>query len=208
MDIPLSLEMILLFYNNHLVGNGTLSNGLYRINLQSDVLCTLNVDVNADIKRCVMNDDSSVLWHRRLGHISIERIKKLVNDGVLNTLDFTDFDTCVDCIKGKQTNVSKRGAKRSSNLLKIIHMDICCPDLDSYSQRHFITFIDDYSRYMCIYFLEYKSEALDAFKVFKAEVEKQCDKQIKIVRSDRGGEYFGRYTEGGQAPGPFAKFLA
>ncbi|KAL0411900.1 UNVERIFIED_CONTAM: hypothetical protein Slati_3779700 [Sesamum latifolium] len=41
----------------------------------------------------------------------------------------------------------------------------------------------------------------------KAEVEKQCDKQIKIVRSDRGGEYFGRYTEGGQAPGPFAKFL-
>ncbi|KAL0411895.1 UNVERIFIED_CONTAM: hypothetical protein Slati_3779200 [Sesamum latifolium] len=50
-------------------------------------------------------------------------------------------------------------------------------------------------------------EALDAFKVFKAEVEKQCDKQIKIVRSDRGGEYFGRYTEGGQAPGPFAKFL-
>ncbi|KAL0462715.1 UNVERIFIED_CONTAM: hypothetical protein Slati_0159100 [Sesamum latifolium] len=51
-------------------------------------------------------------------------------------------------------------------------------------------------------------EALDAFKIFKAEVEKQCDKQIKIVRSDRGGEYFGRYTEGGQAPGPFAKFLA
>ncbi|KAL0415524.1 UNVERIFIED_CONTAM: Retrovirus-related Pol polyprotein from transposon TNT 1-94 [Sesamum latifolium] len=60
---------------------------------------------------------------------------------------------------------------------------------------------------MCIYFLEHKSEALDAFKVFKAEVEKQCDIQIKIVRSDRGGEYFGRYTEGGQAPGPFAKFL-
>ncbi|KAL0455815.1 UNVERIFIED_CONTAM: Retrovirus-related Pol polyprotein from transposon TNT 1-94 [Sesamum latifolium] len=108
----------------------------------------------------------------------------------------------------KQTNVSKRGAKRSSNLLKIIHTDICCPDLDLYGQRYFITFIDDYSRYMCIYFLEHKSEALDDFKVFKAEVEKQCDIQIKIVRSDKGGEYFGRYTEGGQAPGPFAKFLA
>ncbi|KAL0429751.1 UNVERIFIED_CONTAM: Retrovirus-related Pol polyprotein from transposon TNT 1-94 [Sesamum radiatum] len=199
---------ITLFYNNHLVGNGTLSNGLYHINLQSDALYTLHVSANAGIKRCVMNEDSSVLWHRRLGHISIERIKKLVNDGVLNTLDFTDFDTCVDCIKGKQTNVSKKGAKRSSNLLEIIHTDICCPDLDSYGQRYFITFIDDYSRYMCIYFLEHKAEALDAFKVFKVEVEKQCDKRIKIVRSDRGGEYFGRYTEGGQAPGPFAKFLA
>ena len=41
----------------------------------------------------------------------------------------------------------------------------------------------------------------------KAEVEKQCGKQIKIMRIDRGGEYYGRYTEDGQALGPFAKFL-
>ena len=27
------------------------------------------------------------------------------------------------------------------------------------------------------------------------------------MRSDRGGEYYGRYTEDGQATGPFAKFL-
>ena len=50
---------------------------------------------------------------------------------------------------------------------------------------------------MHLYLLHNKSEALDAFKVFKAEVEKQCNKQIKIVRSDRGGEYYGRYTENG-----------
>ncbi|KAL0413074.1 UNVERIFIED_CONTAM: hypothetical protein Sradi_1509100 [Sesamum radiatum] len=66
---------VTLFYNTHLVRNGTLSNGLYHINLQSDLLCTLYVDGIAGIKRCVMNEDSSVLWHRRLGHISIERIK-------------------------------------------------------------------------------------------------------------------------------------
>ncbi|RVW95036.1 hypothetical protein CK203_040058 [Vitis vinifera] len=42
---------------------------------------------------------------------------------------------------------------------------------------------------------------------FKAEVEKQCGKQIKIVRTDRGGEYYGRYTDDGQTPDPFAKFL-
>ena len=60
---------------------------------------------------------------------------------------------------------------------------------------------------MYLYLLRTKDEALDAFKVFKAEIEKQCEKQIKIVRSDRGGEYYGRYTENGQAPGLFAKFL-
>ena len=138
-----------------------------------------------------------MLWHRRLGHISMERIKKLVNDGVLSTLDFADFETCVNCIKGKQTNKSKKGAKRSTNLLEIIHTDICCPDMDANSPKYFITFIDDYSRYMYLYLLRSKDEALDAFKVFKAEVENQCGKHIKIVRSDRGGEYYGKYTENG-----------
>ena len=38
-------------------------------------------------------------------------------------------------------------------------------------------------------------------------MEKQCGRKIKIVRSDRGGKYYGRYTKNGQAPGLFAKFL-
>ena len=60
---------------------------------------------------------------------------------------------------------------------------------------------------MYLYMLHNKDEALNAFKVFKAEVEKQCGKKIKIVKTDRDGESYGRYTEYGQAPGPFVKFL-
>ena len=75
----------------------------------------------------------------------MQRIKRLVNDRVLNTLDFTDFDTCVDYIKGKQTNKSKKGTKRSTDILEIIHSDICCPDMDAYGPKYFISFIDDYS---------------------------------------------------------------
>ena len=56
--------------------------------------------------------------------------------------------------------------------------------MDASSPKYFITFIDDYSQYMYLYLLHSKDEALDVFKVFKAEVEKQCEKQIKIVRSD------------------------
>jgi hypothetical protein len=47
-----------------------------------------------------MDENSFMFWHKRLGHIFIERIKILVNDVVLNTLNFIDFGTCVDCIKG------------------------------------------------------------------------------------------------------------
>ena len=50
-----------------------------------------------------------------------------------------------------------------------------------------LIFIDDYSRYGYIYPIKERSEALDKFKIFKAEVENQHDLKIKIVRSDREG---------------------
>ena len=37
--------------------------------------------------------------------------------------------------------------------------------------RLFITFTDDYSRYGYIYPIKERTEALDKFKIFKAEVE-------------------------------------
>ncbi|KAD7477886.1 hypothetical protein E3N88_01022 [Mikania micrantha] len=39
-----------------------------------------------------------------------------------------------------------------------------------------------------------------------AEVENQLDRKIKVVRSDRGGEYYGRHTDVGQSPGLFYEF--
>jgi hypothetical protein len=58
-----------------------------------------------------------------------------------------------------------------------------------------------------VYLISEKSEALDKFKIFKVEVENQHNLKIKVVRSDRGGEYYGRHTDLGQSPGPFALFL-
>jgi transposase InsO family protein len=72
---------------------------------------------------------------------------------------------------------------------------------------YFITFTDDYSRYGYIYPIREKFEALDKFKIFKAEVENQHELKIKVVRSDRGGKYYGRHATYGQIPGPFARFL-
>ena len=192
-----------MFCKFELIGNGILSNGLFSINLQYNAVLHTHIGN----KRCIMNEDSFILWHRILEHISIDRIKRFVNEKVLNTLDSTDFDTCIDCIKGKQTNKFKKDAKRSTNVLDIIHSDICCLDIDTHGPKYFISFIDDCSQYMYLYMFHNKDEALDSFKVFKAEVEKQCGKQIKIVRTDRDGEYYGRYTEDGQTLSPFAKFF-
>ena len=61
-------------------------------------------------------------------------------------------------------------------MLEIIYLDICCLHMDAHDPKYFISFIDDCSRYMYLYMLHNKDEALDAFKVFKVEVEKQCGK--------------------------------
>ena len=138
------------------------------------------------------------------------RVERLVSDGILESLDFTDFDVYVDCIKGKQTKTKRFGANRSSDVLELIHTDICgpFPTVSWNGQQYFITFIDDYSRYGYLYLNHEKSQSLDVFKACKVEVENQLNKRIKNVRSDRGGEYYGRYDGSGeQCPRPFAKFL-
>ena len=50
--------------------------------------------------------------------------------------------------------------------------------------EYFIIFIDDYSRYGYLYLMVHKSETLENFKVYKAEVENLLSKNIKILRSD------------------------
>ena len=57
-------------------------------------------------------------------------------------------------------------------------------------KRYFITFIDDFFRFTYVYLMKNKDESFDMFKRYKTEVENQKDRKIKILQSDRGGEYF------------------
>jgi transposase InsO family protein len=65
----------------------------------------------------------------------------------------------------------------------------------STKQGMFLTFIDDYSRYTWVYFLRKKSEVFEHLKDFKALVETQTGKKIKILRTDNGGEYINKYVQ-------------
>ncbi|GKB68971.1 pol polyprotein [Tanacetum coccineum] len=49
--------------------------------------------------------------------------------------------------------------------------------------------------YCYVYLLKSKDEAIDKFVLYKTEVENQLGKKIKVVRSDRGGEYVAPFTE-------------
>ncbi|KAL6320066.1 hypothetical protein AAG906_004463 [Vitis piasezkii] len=104
----------------------------------------------------------------------------------------------------------KYDVDRCDDVLELIHTNICGPfPTPSWNgQQYYITFIDDYSRYGYLYLIHDKSQSLDVFKNFKAEVENQLSKKINVVRSYHGSEYYGRYDGSDeQRPGPFAKYL-
>ena len=84
---------------------------------------------NIEAKRCKINNDSATyLWHCRLGHIGVKRMKKLDANGLLESLDYESFDTCKPCLMGKMTKTPFSGTmERASDLLEIIHTDVCDP---------------------------------------------------------------------------------
>ena len=81
---------------------------------------------------------------------------------------------------------------RNSIMLELVHSDVYELNgvLTRGGERYFITFIDDFSRFTYVYLMRNKDEFFDMFKCYKTEVENQNDRKIKILRSDRGREYF------------------
>lgn len=72
--------------------------------------------------------------------------------------------------------------KWASDLLEIVHADVCDPiRIEACGgHRYFLIFTDDLSRYGYIYLMKHKSETFEKFKKFQSEV-----KKIKFLRSDR-----------------------
>ena len=61
--------------------------------------------------------------------------------------------------------------------------------------KFFITFVDDSTKYCYVYLLKSKDEAIEKFVLYKTKVENRLNKKIKVLRSDRGGEYESPFVE-------------
>ncbi|PKA63733.1 Retrovirus-related Pol polyprotein from transposon TNT 1-94 [Apostasia shenzhenica] len=107
-------------------------------------------------------------------------------------LNNNTYNKCKICVQTKIIKKPFSKIQRSTSLLELIHTDICELNgkLTRGGKRYFITFIDDCSKYVFVYLLRTKYEAFDKFKEYKTMVENQKEKKIKLLQSDRGGEYF------------------
>ena len=108
--------------SNIFYGHAPLKNGLFLINLDSSDTHIHSVEA----KRCrVDNDSATYLWHCRLGHIGIKRMKKLHTDGLLEPQDYESLDACEPCLMGKMTKTPFSGTMdQATDLFEIIHTDV------------------------------------------------------------------------------------
>ncbi|KAJ0566228.1 putative RNA-directed DNA polymerase [Helianthus annuus] len=185
----------ILFQKDRCIIKDAESEVIGEIRMTSNKMFPLHLDSDINFAMTMTTKDTSILWHKRYGHVNVDTLINMENKGLVFGLPkiMKQESLCEGCISGKQTKKTfpRKAMWQASKPLQLVHSDICGPmRTESIGGcRYFITFIDDYTRKSWVYFLKYKSEALNYFKRFKALNEKQSDHLIKTLRSDRGGEY-------------------
>ena len=181
-------DNFILTKNGMYVRKGYMSNGLFKMNVMTIVLPIKNI--NKNMSSAYMLESSNV-WHGRLGHVNYDTLRRLIDMECLPKFKIDQNHNCEICVESKLIRTSFQSIERSSETLELIHSDICHMKFIQTrgGKKYFLILIDDCIRYCYVYLLRSKDEALKMFKHFKNEVENQLDRKIKVIRSDRGGEY-------------------
>jgi hypothetical protein len=132
-------------------------------------------------------------WHSRLGHPARDIVRCVVftNNLPCASLDSGSGLVCdvFACAKAHQLPYFV-SFSRSSVPLELIFLDVWGPAIDSFGRKkYYISFIDDYSKFIWIYLLRSKSEVFKYFIEFQRLVERWFDCMIITVQFDWGGEY-------------------
>ena len=89
------------------------------------------------------------------------------------------------------------GGKRAKEPLGLVHSDVCGKIQTSSlgGGHYFLTFIDDYTRYVWIYILKSENQVFEKFVEWKTPVETSSRRKLKTLQTDNGGEYtFAEFT--------------
>ena len=80
------------------------------------------------LKKQSTSSNPTNLWHRRLGHINLNRINRLVKDVILPSLAIKPMSVCISSLEGKMTKrpFSSKGS-RAKDLLVLVYTDVYGP---------------------------------------------------------------------------------
>lgn len=158
--------------NYVITGKG--SNGLYKVSIhKATSYFSAPASVPADV------------WHRRYGHLNHRSLAKITPSKCRTT-------NCEACVLSKAHRLPfSSHLPISDTPLFRIHSDVLgpMPVVSTGGGKYIVSFIDDATRYNKVCVIKTKSQVFSHFVKFQNEAERFQGKHIKILKSDRGGEY-------------------
>ncbi|CAI7760551.1 unnamed protein product [Closterium sp. NIES-53] len=154
---------------------------------------------------CRLLSHQTLLWHHRLGHPSLPRLRGMVSHVLVSGLPRSlpplppgPAPTCVPCVDGRQ-----RAAPHSSEFppteapLQTLHMDVWGPARvrGQGHERYFLLVVDDYSRYTTVFSLRSKGDVtevlIDWIRAARLQLRESfgSDFPVLLLHSDRGREF-------------------
>ncbi|CAI5506586.1 unnamed protein product [Closterium sp. Naga37s-1] len=154
---------------------------------------------------CRALSHQTLLWHHRLGHPSVQRLRSMHRrylvsglPRVLPPLPPSPAPPCLPCVEGRQ-----RAAPHSSSFppteapLQTLHLDVWGPARvrGQGHERYFLLVVDDYTRYTTVFPLRTKGEVPDVLipwiRAARLQLRERFQSDFPVLRlhSDRGGEF-------------------
>ncbi|CAI5944188.1 unnamed protein product [Closterium sp. NIES-65] len=154
---------------------------------------------------CCLLSHQTLLWHHRLGHPSLPRLRGMASRVLVSglprslpPLPLGPAPTCVTCVEGRQ-----RAAPHSSEFppteapLQTLHMDVWGPTRvrGQGHERYFLLVVDDYSCYTTVFPLRSKGDVtevlIDWIRAARLQLRESFDSDFPVLRlhSYRGGEF-------------------
>ncbi|CAI7917269.1 unnamed protein product [Closterium sp. NIES-53] len=154
---------------------------------------------------CRLLSHQTLLWHHRLGHPSLPRLRGMASRVLVSGLPRSlpplppgPAPTCVPCVEGRQ-----RAAPHSSEFppteapLQTLHMDVWGPARvrGHGHERYFLLVVDNYSRYTTVFLLRSKGDVtevlIDWIRAARLQLRESFGSDFPVLRlhSDRGGEF-------------------
>jgi transposase InsO family protein len=152
---------------------------------------------NVDLDACLIaKTNMGWLWHRRLAHVGMKNLHKLLKgDHVLGLTDvyFEKNRPCVACQAGKQVGSThhSKNVMTTSRPLELLHMDLFGPVayLSIGGSKYGLVIVDNFFRFTWVFFLQNKSETQGTLKRFLRRAQNEFELKVKKIRSDNGSEF-------------------
>jgi hypothetical protein len=134
-------------------------------------------------------------WHRLYGHLGMKNLELLKQKQLVNGMNIDNStvpSSCDACIQAKQT--VRPFPQESENRSKIpgerTYSDVWGPARTQSigGSHYYISFIDDVTRTVTVFFMKAKGVATDRIKQYINEIEKKFDRKPKYLCFDNGKE--------------------